>query len=44
MDDKGSTMIIVHGLPPFSHEDDAIRSVISALNLKKELQKINCKC
>ena len=44
MDDKGSTMIIVHGVPPYTHEDDAVRSVMTALNLKQELNKLNCSC
>ena len=30
MDDKGSTMIVVFGLPPMSHEDDAARACLCA--------------
>lgn len=30
MDDKGSTMIIVFGLPPTTHEDDAARACLCA--------------
>lgn len=33
MDDKGSTLITVFGLPPLAHEDDAIRAVLSALEI-----------
>ncbi len=44
MDDKGSTVIIVNGFPPYSHQDDAIRSVLTAINLRKQLKKINVKC
>lgn len=31
MDDKGSTLLAVFGLPPLAHEDDAARGVLSAL-------------
>lgn len=33
MDDKGSTLIAVFGLPPLSHEDDATRGVLAALSI-----------
>jgi class 3 adenylate cyclase len=42
MDDKGSVMLIVWGLPPYSNPDDPVRSVQSALSLVKELKKYNC--
>jgi class 3 adenylate cyclase len=42
MDDKGSVMLIVWGLPPFSNPDDPVRSVQTALSLVKELKKYNC--
>jgi class 3 adenylate cyclase len=42
MDDKGSVMLIVWGLPPFSNPDDHTRGVQSALSLVKELKKHNC--
>jgi class 3 adenylate cyclase/tetratricopeptide (TPR) repeat protein len=37
MDDKGTTLISVFGVPPFTHEDDPARAVASALSLQAEL-------
>jgi adenylate cyclase 10 len=31
VDDKGSTLVAVFGLPPLAHEDDATRAVLAAL-------------
>ena len=31
MDDKGSTLLAVYGLPPVGHADDPIRGVLAAL-------------
>jgi adenylate cyclase 10 len=42
MDDKGSVMLIVWGLPPLSAPDDHCRAVLTALDLQKELKKYNC--
>lgn len=44
MDDKGSTLIVVFGLPPLSHQDDPVRAVLTAKAMKRELKKIDCKC
>ncbi len=44
MDDKGSTLIVVFGLPPTAHQDDPIRAILTAFMMKKELKKINCAC
>ena len=44
MDDKGSTLICLWGLSPFSHEDDAARAILTAFNIIKELKKINTWC
>ncbi|CAD8172324.1 unnamed protein product [Paramecium pentaurelia] len=44
MDDKGSTLIIVFGLPPLSHQNDAVRSILTAQLMRIELPKINCGC
>ncbi len=44
MDDKGSTLIVVFGLPPMSHQDDPVRAVLTSLNLINSLKKIDCKC
>jgi len=41
-DDKGSTLIVVFGLPPMTHENDCSRSVLCAKSLQSELLKINC--
>ena len=44
MDDKGSTLICLWGLSPFSHEDDAARAILTGFNIIKELTKINTWC
>ena len=41
VDDKGSTLICVFGVPPFAHEDDAYRAVKTALEIGHELRNIN---
>lgn len=41
MDDKGSTLICIWGLCPFSHEDDAARAILTAINIRRELLKID---
>ena len=41
MDDKGSTLICIWGLCPFAHEDDAARAILTAMNVKRELLKID---
>ena len=40
MDDKGSTLIAVFGLPPLAHEDDSVRGVLSALAICAKLYKL----
>ena len=40
MDDKGSTLICIWGLPPLAHQDDASRAIFTGFNLIKALQKI----
>lgn len=37
MDDKGSTLIAVWGLPPLSHEDDATRATLCGLSVCERL-------
>ena len=44
MDDKGSTLIILFGLPPMAHQDDPVRGVLTAHIMVKALRKINCSC
>jgi class 3 adenylate cyclase len=42
MDDKGSVMLIVWGLPPLSSTDDTTSAVLTALDLSNELKKFDC--
>ncbi|CAD8204339.1 unnamed protein product [Paramecium octaurelia] len=44
MDDKGSTLIVVFGLPPMAKQDDPARAVMTAITMKQELDAINCGC
>ena len=37
VDDKGSTLIVVFGVPPFAHEDDAYRGVKCAIEMRDTL-------
>lgn len=41
VDDKGSVLIGIFGLPPESHEDDAVRAVLAALAISKELDAVS---
>jgi class 3 adenylate cyclase len=41
MDDKGSTLIAVFGLPPLAHEDDGVRGVLSSLAICAKLHELN---
>jgi hypothetical protein len=43
MDDKGSTLIAVFGLPPLAHEDDAVRGVLAALAICAKLSDLGLK-
>ena len=40
LDDKGSTLIAVFGLPPFSHENDATRATLCSITLLARLQSL----
>lgn len=40
MDDKGSTLIAVFGLPPLAHEDDSVRGILSALAICAKLHEL----
>lgn len=40
MDDKGSTLVIGFGLPPFSHEDDSVRCAIAGMALLEKLRSL----
>ena len=41
VDDKGTTLIVVFGVPPFAHEDDAYRGVKCALEMRDVLLSMN---
>ena len=43
-DDKGTTLIAVFGVAPFSHEDDAARAVQVALTLQTEIRALGLEC
>ena len=43
VDDKGSTLVIGFGLPPFSHEDDAVRCVTAGMAILEKLRKLEVK-
>ena len=40
MDDKGSTLIAVYGLPPLAHEDDPTRAILSSFAVCAQLQEL----
>ena len=40
VDDKGSTLVIGFGLPPFSHEDDSVRCAIAGMALLENLRSL----
>jgi class 3 adenylate cyclase len=37
VDEKGATLLAAFGLPPFSHEDDALRATLVALEIQRKL-------
>jgi class 3 adenylate cyclase len=39
IDDKGSTVLILFGLPPAAHEDDPLRAVMACLRIKQRLHE-----
>lgn len=39
-DDKGTTVIAVFGVPPFTHEDDAARAVNAALEIQAQIREL----
>jgi peroxiredoxin/class 3 adenylate cyclase len=43
-DDKGLTLIAALGLPPLSHEDDALRGVRAALGVRRRLAQMEQRC
>lgn len=44
VDDKGVMFVAVMGLPPFSHEDDPVRGVRAALEMRAQLEAIGWRC
>jgi class 3 adenylate cyclase len=40
VDDKGATLVAAFGLPPVTHEDDAVRAVQAALEVQARLQRL----
>ena len=44
MDHRGSTLIVVFGLPPLSHQDDPVRAILTSFSLLNELATLNCDC
>ena len=37
VDERGATLLVVFGLPPFSHEDDALRGALAALEIQQKM-------
>ena len=37
VDERGATLLAVFGLPPFSHEDDALRGTLAALEIQQKM-------
>ena len=44
VDDKGVTLIACLGMPPFSHEDDAVRGPLAAIAMRGALERIGHRC
>ena len=40
-DDKGTVLIVIFGVPPFSQETDVYRAVKTALEIRQALMKLN---
>ena len=41
VDEKGTTLLAAFGLPPFSHEDDALRGTLASLEIQRKLSARN---
>lgn len=41
MDDKGSTLVAVFGLPPLTHENDSLRGILAAHRICDSLHQLN---
>lgn len=44
VDDKGCSLIVAFGLPPFAHEDDPLRACRSAKEMRIGLQSLGLEC
>ncbi len=44
VDDKGSNVIAVFGVPPLAHNDDATRGFLAALKLLRKMRGLGTKC
>ena len=44
VDDKGSNVIAVFGVPPLAHYDDATRGLLAALKLLRKMRGLGIKC
>lgn len=44
VDDKGVSLLAAFGLPPFSHEDDALRGVLAAQDIYTEISELGLHC
>jgi class 3 adenylate cyclase/predicted ATPase len=44
VDDKGASLIAVLGLPPLAHEDDAVRGIRAALDMRATLEAKGLSC
>jgi class 3 adenylate cyclase/tetratricopeptide (TPR) repeat protein len=44
VDDKGVSLLAAFGLPPLSHEDDPVRGLRTALELREGLTKLGWQC
>ena len=44
VDDKGSNVIAVFGVPPLAHYDDATRGLLSALKLLRKMRSLGVTC
>lgn len=44
VDEKGVSLLAAFGLPPFSHEDDPLRAVLAAQDIRDGLNELSLEC
>mmetsp|Transcript_28206 Transcript_28206/g.55486 ORF Transcript_28206/g.55486 Transcript_28206/m.55486 type:complete len:1544 (+) Transcript_28206:59-4690(+) len=44
VDDKGTVLIVVFGVPPYAHEDDVYRAVKCSLEIREALESVDPPC